>query len=82
MIEEDGEELQIVGHNSPYGTTSEAGFFFIAYNKTQDTFEKMLERMIGTTGEGLHDRLLDFTHPVTGAMLFAPSLRTLRSLKP
>ena len=42
----------------------------------------MLERMMGTTGDGLHDHLLDFTRPVTGAMFFAPSLRTLRSLKP
>ncbi len=82
VIEEDGEELEIVRHSFPYGTTSEAGLFFIAYNKTQDTFEKMLARMVGTRGDGLHDHLLDFTVPVSGATFFAPSLRVLRSLKP
>jgi putative iron-dependent peroxidase len=82
VIEEDGEELEIVRHSFPYGSTSEAGLFFIAYNKTQDTFEKMLARMMGTAGDDLHDRLMDFTVPVSGAMFFAPSLRVLRSLRP
>ncbi len=79
VIEEDGEELEIVRHSFPYGTTSERGLFFIAYNKQLDTFEKMLSRMMGTSGDGLHDRLMDFTRAVSGATFFAPSLRVLRS---
>ena len=50
------------------------------YDKQLDTFEKMLSRMMGTSGDGLHDRLMDFTRAVSGATFFAPSLRVLRSL--
>ncbi|MBZ0253447.1 MAG: Dyp-type peroxidase, partial [Candidatus Methylomirabilis sp.] len=80
VIEEDGEELEIVRHSFPYGTTSEHGLFFIAYNKTLDTFEKMLRRMFGVSGDGLHDRLMDFTRAVSGGFFFAPSLETLAKL--
>jgi putative iron-dependent peroxidase len=40
----------------------------------------MLARMIGSSGDGLHDRLLEFTRAVSGATFFAPSLRLLRAL--
>ncbi len=80
VIEEDGKELEIVRHSFPYGTVSEAGLFFIAYNKTIDTFEKMLSRMMGAAGDGLHDHLMDFTRPVSGATFFAPSVQVLKAL--
>jgi putative iron-dependent peroxidase len=80
VIEEDGDELQIVRHSFPYGTLSEAGLFFIAYNKTLDTFEKMLSRMMGTSGDGRRDHLMDYTKAVSGATFFAPSLTMLKSL--
>ncbi len=79
VIEEDGEELEIVRHSFPYGITSESGLFFIAYTKSTDIPEKMLNRMMGTTGDGLHDHLMNYTQAVTGAMFFAPSLNTLKS---
>ncbi len=80
VIEEEGKELEIVRHSFPYGTVSEAGLFFIAYNKTLDTFEKMLSRMMGTSGDGRHDYLMDYTRAVSGATFFAPSLAVLKSL--
>ena len=80
VIEEDGEELEIVRHSFPYGTTSESGLFFIAYNKTPDIPEKMLSRMMGTSGDGLHDHLMDYTQAVSGANFFAPSLNMLKTL--
>jgi putative iron-dependent peroxidase len=80
VIEENGEELEIVRHSFPYGTVSESGLFFIAYSKTLDTPEKMLNRMMGTTGDGLHDHLMDYTQAVSGAHFFAPSLDLLKSL--
>ena len=81
VIEADGEELEIVRHSLPYGTVAgEKGLFFIAYNKNLDTFEKMLSRMFGVSGDGLHDRLMDYTRPVTGAFFFTPSETMLRSL--
>jgi putative iron-dependent peroxidase len=80
VIEENGKELKIVRHSFPYGTTSESGLFFIAYSKSPDIPEKMLLRMVGTSGDRLHDRLLDFSRAVTGANFFAPSLNLLKTL--
>jgi putative iron-dependent peroxidase len=80
VIEENGEELEIVRHSFPYGTVSEKGLFFIAYCKTLDIPEKMLARMMGTAGDGVHDHLMDFSQAVSGANFFAPSLEVLRSL--
>ena len=79
VIEEDGEELEIVRHSFPYGTVSEAGLFFIAYTRNLDITEKMLRRMMGAGTDGLHDHLMDFTRAVSGATFFAPSLKVLKS---
>ena len=79
-IEEDGKELKILRHSFPYGTVSEAGLFFIAYCRSLDIPERMLSRMFGTAGDGMHDRLMEFTTPVSGATFFSPSLTVLKSL--
>jgi putative iron-dependent peroxidase len=80
VIEEGGEELEIVRHSFPYGTTSERGLFFLAYTRDLAIPERMLARMMGTSEDGLHDRLMEFTRAVSGATFFAPSLRGLRAL--
>lgn len=80
VMEENGEELEIVRHSFPYGTVSESGLFFIAYTKDLTIPEKMLSRMLGTAGDKLYDHLMDFTQAVTGATFFAPSLEVLKSL--
>jgi putative iron-dependent peroxidase len=81
VIERDGAELQILRQSYPWGTVREAGLYFAAYTKSLDIFDLMLARMMGTTGDGLHDRLMEFTRAVTGATYFVPSLETLSSLK-
>ena len=40
----------------------------------------MLARMFGTAADGVHDRLTDFSRPVSGAYYFAPSLNALNAL--
>ena len=79
-IEEDGTELKIVRHSFPFGTTSAAGLFFIAYCRTLAIPERMLHRMIGTSDDGVHDRLMEFTRAVSGANFFVPSLQVLGAL--
>ena len=74
------EELKIVRQSLPYGNASEAGLFFIAYCRTPDIPEQMLARMMGTSGDGVHDRLMEFSRAVSGAHFFAPSLPVLRAL--
>jgi len=39
----------------------------------------MLNRMFGISGDGIYDRIIDFTRPVTGSYYFAPSLQALES---
>lgn len=80
VIEEDGEELEVLRHSMPYGSTSENGLYFIAYCASPVPFRKMLERMVLSSGDGHHDRLLDFTRAVTGASFFAPPAGFLASL--
>ncbi len=80
VIEENGEELEIVRHSFPYGTLNEHGLFFIAYTRNLDIPETMLHRMLGATGDGHHDRLMDFTQAVSGAHFFAPSVELLTRL--
>ncbi len=80
VIEQDGKELEIVRHSFPYGTTTEAGLFFIAYTQDLGIPERMLSRMLGASGDGLHDHLMDFTRAVSGASFFAPSQPVLRRL--
>jgi porphyrinogen peroxidase len=40
----------------------------------------MLARMFGTSGDGVHDRLTEFSRPVTGGYYFAPALNVLNRL--
>ena len=81
VIERDGAELQILRQSYPWGTVREAGLFFAAYTKSLDVFDVLLARMMGTMGDGLQDRLMEFSRAVTGATFFVPSLETISSLK-
>lgn len=40
----------------------------------------MLALMFGAAGDGIRDRLTDFSQPVSGAYYFAPSLNALNEL--
>jgi putative iron-dependent peroxidase len=75
-----GEEIPIYRRNVPYGTTREAGVYFLGFGADHDRFDRMLRRMFGPSDDGLHDRLTDFSRPVSGAYYFAPSLTLLAKL--
>jgi putative iron-dependent peroxidase len=79
VIEEDGEELEIYRRSTPYGTVAEHGLCSLAFSADLSRFTKMLARMFGTSGDGLHDHLTDFTKPVSGSF-FAPSLEVLAEI--
>lgn len=81
VIEEHGEELEIVRHGMPYGSADgEAGLFFLGYCRDRTVFDKMLGRMFGASDDGLRDRLMAFTRPVSNAFFFAPSQERLAAL--
>ncbi|WP_028445711.1 Dyp-type peroxidase [Chitinimonas koreensis] len=72
VIEEDGEELEIVRQSLPYGTVGgEQGLMFLSYCKTPTRFTRMVERM-NTRRDGYDDHLLRFTRAVSGAAYFVP----------
>lgn len=75
VIVEDGKEMKIVRDNMPFGQPGrgEFGTYFIGYCQTPRTIEQMLENMFIGRPPGNYDRLLDFSHPVTGTLFFVPS---------
>jgi putative iron-dependent peroxidase len=81
VIVENGKELKILRDNMPFGQPSrgEFGTYFIAYSRTPRVTELMLENMFVGRPPGYYDRLLDFSHAVTGGLFFAPSATFLES---
>lgn len=77
VIEENGEELEIYRRSTPYFGIAEHGLHFVAFSAECRRFELMLARMFGASGDGGHDHLTDFTHPVSGSFWFVPSLGDL-----
>ncbi|MBU3845892.1 MAG: Dyp-type peroxidase [Candidatus Acinetobacter avistercoris] len=76
-----GEELEILRHSLPYGDGhGDQGLFFIAYTKNLSILDEMLKQMFGTSGDGIHDRLLHFVTAVDGAYFFAPSEELLEEI--
>jgi putative iron-dependent peroxidase len=79
-IVRDGAEQKILRQNRAWGTTSASGTYFIGYARDLSVTEEMLERMYVADADGVYDRLLDFTTPVTGCNFFAPALDVLEAL--
>ncbi len=81
-IEMDGKEVKILRDNMPFGKPSqgEFGTYFIGYSRSPQVTEQMLQNMFVGRPAGNYDRLLDFSRPVTGSLLFAPSETFLESL--
>jgi porphyrinogen peroxidase len=78
-IIENGEQLEIVRDNMPFGDPGkgEFGTYFIGYARSPHRIEQMLENMFIGRPPGNYDRLLDFSRPVTGTLFFVPSATLL-----
>lgn len=74
-IEENGEPLEILRDNMPFGDVGkgEFGTYFIGYARSPHRIERMLENMFIGLPPGNYDRLLDFSRAVTGSLFFIPS---------
>ncbi|KAI1840047.1 hypothetical protein JX265_013879 [Neoarthrinium moseri] len=84
VTDAEGNEHAILRDNMPFGSpaSGEFGTYFIGYSRRLWVIERMLERMFIGDHPGLHDRILDFSRPLTGTTFFAPSAETLASLDP
>ena len=80
LLDDEGEEREIYRRSVPFGNVGERGLYFLGFSCERDRFDGMLSRMFGTSGDGIHDRLLDFSRPVTGSYYFAPSLEDLAAV--
>jgi porphyrinogen peroxidase len=76
IVDEDGEERQIVRVNMPFGTvgTREFGTYFIGYARSPAVIEQMLSNMFVGNPPGNTDRILDFSTAVTGCLFFVPTV--------
>jgi putative iron-dependent peroxidase len=83
-IVEDGEQLEIVRDNMPFGEVGkgEFGTYFIGYARSPHRIEHMLENMFIGRPPGNYDRLLDFSRAVTGSLFFVPSATFLDDVTP
>lgn len=83
-IIENGEQLEIVRDNMPFGEIGkgEFGTYFIGYARSPRRIEQMLENMFVGRPPGNYDRLLDFSRPVTGSLFFVPSATFLDNVAP
>jgi len=74
-IEENGRQLQILRDNMPFGRPGhgEFGTYFIGYCRTPRVTETMLQNMFVGNPPGNYDKLLDFSHAVTGSLFFVPT---------
>jgi putative iron-dependent peroxidase len=82
IVDPDGTELEILRDNMPFGEVGrgEFGTYFIGYARTPAVTERMLERMFRGDAQASHDRILDFSTPVTGTLFFVPSADFLDNL--
>lgn len=71
----DGNELQVVRANMPFGTlgNGESGTYYIAYAADPDVTERMLSNMFIGDPPGNTDRILDFSTALSGVMFFVPT---------
>ena len=81
-IIENGEQLEIVRDNMPFGDVGkgEFGTYFIGYARSPRRIEQMLENMFVGRPPGNYDRLLDFSRAVTGTLFFVPSATFLENV--
>lgn len=82
IVDENGEELDIVRFNMPFGRVSDAAFgtYFIGYAKDPAVIEQMLRNMFVGQPPGNYDLILDFSTAVTGSLFFVPSLEWLEGM--
>jgi putative iron-dependent peroxidase len=81
-IVENGEELDILRDNMPFGDVGkgEFGTYFIGYARSPHRIEQMLANMFIGRPPGNYDRLLDYSRAVTGTLFFAPSATFLEEV--
>lgn len=64
----------------PWGGVEQNGLYFVGFACELSRLEIQLERMFGLSGDGLKDRLTEFSTPLSSSWFFAPSIEQLQAL--
>lgn len=80
MEDDSGDEIEIYRRSVPYGTPTEAGLYFVAFTDHQPKIDDMLHAMFGSSGDGEHDRLTDFSRAVSTGYYWVPSAEALAAI--
>lgn len=76
----DGVAMKIYRRSTPYGNVNEHGLFFLAFACDSYRVQIQLERMTGATDDKIHDKLMEYSKPVTGSYWFAPTIEDLKEI--
>lgn len=81
LKDEHGKGMKIVRHSLPFGTASgDKGLVFVAYCNSISPLDAMLKSMFGLRGSH-HDKLMEYTKPITGSYFFIPNLDLIQHLE-
>ena len=64
----------IVRRSMPWADAAQEGLVFVAFGKSFDAFDAILQRMVGAE-DGIVDALFRFTRPVTGSFFWCPPMK-------
>jgi len=67
-------EAFILRRSMPWADGMNAGLIFVAFGKSFDAFEAILNRMLGKDDD-IQDGLFQFTKPITGAYFWCPPMK-------
>ena len=67
-------EAFMLRRSMPWANEEEAGLIFVAFGKTLDAYEAVLQRMTGSD-DGIVDAMFRFTRPVTGSFYWCPPMK-------
>jgi putative iron-dependent peroxidase len=84
VVTREGKQVDILRDNMPFGEVGkgEFGTYFIGYARSPSITEEMLENMFAGKPPGNYDRLLDFSHAVSGCLFFVPTASLLDEVQP
>lgn len=67
-------EAFVVRRSMPWANESKEGLVFVAFGKSFNAFEALLNRMIGAD-DGIIDGLFSFTRPISGSYFWCPPVK-------
>ncbi len=75
-----GKAAKVYRRSTPFGNSQEKGLYFVSFAKEQARHQIQLDRMFGMVGDGIYDRILDFSQAKSSSYWFAPSQTALKEL--